>query len=174
MKKILVVTAVLALISSLAFADIQLENNGSNVGIVTKLNVTGGTASRSGETGTIATNVFSSTIQVSGFNTGLTYGLSTISPNIGAAQLAFGLITIYGNSTVVNTFGLANGTAGQMATINFVKQGYNVIIGFPGDGITKSGWNKITFSATGQFVTLLYLDSTTGWIVVGVNGATIA
>ena len=37
----------------------------------------------------------------------------------------------------------------------------------------KTGWDDIVFDAVGDQVTLLYVDDTTGWIIVGQVGCAI-
>jgi hypothetical protein len=63
---------------------------------------------------------------------------------------------------------LADGVAGQKLTISLVADG-------GGDGTltptTKSGFTTIVFANVGDTVTLLYVDDTTGWVIIGIAGA---
>jgi hypothetical protein len=62
---------------------------------------------------------------------------------------------------------LANGTPGQFLTIALVVDG-------GGDGTltptTKTGFATIVFADAGDNVTLLYVDDTVGWVIVGAAG----
>jgi hypothetical protein len=66
---------------------------------------------------------------------------------------------------------LPNGTPGQVLSL--------LVTGLQGSGTwivtptTKSGFTKITFDTKGDSVTLLYVDDTTGWIIVSNGGASI-
>lgn len=80
------------------------------------------------------------------------------------------------HSIVVKTTGadaealtLANGTSGQVLTINLGTDG-------GGDGTltptTATGWATIVFADAGDTATLMYVDDTVGWIVLGCYGLT--
>ena len=193
MKKLVLVVLALMFCVSVAYADQQYASNGTNVGIATKTNVVGATVTRSGQTATITVSgngqaltpatvaatsgiTFQSTVQASGQNTGVTNTISPISPNITSAMLAYGLVKLNGSSAASAHIGLANGVPGQMVTIQCgVYQGQTIVIGTTyGIGVTCSGFSTITFTAALQSVTLLWLDNTSGWIVVGNAGTTIA
>lgn len=62
---------------------------------------------------------------------------------------------------------LANGTPGQILTIDLTVDGN-------GDGTltptTKSGFTSIVFADAGDNATLLYVDDTIGWIILGLAG----
>jgi hypothetical protein len=64
---------------------------------------------------------------------------------------------------------LADGTDGQFLTIELATDG-------GGDGTltptTKTGFAAIVFAAAGDTVTLRFVDSTVGWILIGALGAT--
>ncbi|HOD79961.1 MAG: hypothetical protein BWX88_02687 [Planctomycetes bacterium ADurb.Bin126] len=66
---------------------------------------------------------------------------------------------------------LANGLPGQLLTIALVTDG-------GGDGTltptTKSGFATIVFADAGDNVTLLYVDDTVGWVIVGAAGVAAA
>jgi predicted RecA/RadA family phage recombinase len=66
---------------------------------------------------------------------------------------------------------LAGGTPGQILSVQCEAHG-------GGDGTltpeTATGFTTVTFDAAGEQVTLLYLDDTLGWIVLGAVGATVA
>ena len=62
---------------------------------------------------------------------------------------------------------LADGVAGQLLTISLVTDGN-------GDGTltptTKSGFVTIVFADAGDTATLLFVDATVGWVIVGLAG----
>lgn len=64
---------------------------------------------------------------------------------------------------------LADGVAGQMLTIALVVDG-------GGDGTltpaTCSGFATIVFADAGDNATLIYIDDTSGWVIVGAAGVT--
>jgi len=68
---------------------------------------------------------------------------------------------------------LANGVAGQMITFTEV----GAVVGSDTARITpatKTGFNYAALTGTNQSVTLLYVNSSTGWVIIGNAGATIA
>ena len=67
---------------------------------------------------------------------------------------------------------LANGRKGQLLTIvSSAQAGSDTIVVTP---TTTTGFTTATIGAAKTSVTLLYVDNTYGWIVIGINGATIA
>ena len=68
---------------------------------------------------------------------------------------------------------LANGTPGQTKHIVMITDGGNAVItvalpGMPGTDTT------LTFDTVGDACTLLFIDTTSGWAVVGNNGVAVA
>lgn len=129
-----------------------------------------GTNSRS--LGTSTTNpTFATNIVAAGAKEGLTVNVSTES-SLTSAALAYGVINLEAGSA--KTIGIDNGVPGQMVTIYMsVYDGGNITIsstGSPNSG-PATDWTSIVFSAVGQRVTLLYLDTTYGWVVLGVPTA---
>lgn len=88
--------------------------------------------------------------------------------NVGAAVLAIPL----DKPIVLKTTGgaealtLANGYPGQVLNINLVVDG--------GDGTltpaTATGFATIVFADAGDQVTLMYIDDTVGWVIMGMAG----
>lgn len=64
---------------------------------------------------------------------------------------------------------LADGTDGQIKTILHVVDGGSGVL----TPTTKTGFSTVTFTNAGDTVTLQFV-TTQGWLVIGVNGATIA
>ena len=64
---------------------------------------------------------------------------------------------------------IADGEPGQISVINLTTDG-------GGDGTltpaTSTGWATIVFADAGDQVTLLYVDDTIGWIILGCFGLT--
>lgn len=62
---------------------------------------------------------------------------------------------------------LADGDPGQVLVINLTTDG-------GGDGTltpaTSTGWATIVFADAGDQAVLLYVDDTTGWIILGLSG----
>ena len=69
------------------------------------------------------------------------------------------------------TYTLANGTAGQVLTLMTVGVGTQVTTIRPA---TSTGWVSATMDANTETLTLRYVDSTIGWIVLDYTGTTIA
>jgi hypothetical protein len=182
MRKFLgVLLAVLMLVPAIAFAEIQVENNSTNVGIVTKVNVIGANTTRSGETATIdlsaqtgdrvytGTLTFQSNLVAVGVANGGTSHMVSLST---AVPLTYSVVQKYVGSTVGQAGTLANSKAGQILKIiaeDRVGSGTYIL-----SPTTTTGYTSITFSAKGQFATLLYVSDSIGWIVIGYYGVTIA
>ena len=76
-------------------------------------------------------------------------------------------------TAAVSAYSLANGTPGQTKHIVMITDGGNAVItvatpGMPGTDTT------LTFDTVGDACTLLFLDTTSGWTVVGNNGVAVA
>ena len=95
-----------------------------------------------------------------------------------ATQSGLGPLSVTASSIALTTTGvadaltLANGTNGQILTVCHVSRG-----GGTGTAVltptTKNGYTTITFTATGDSVTLQY-HITGGWHIIGSRGVTIA
>lgn len=72
-------------------------------------------------------------------------------------------------STGANALTLANGTDGQVKIVLMVVDGGDATL----TPTTKTGFSTIVFNDIGDGVVLVY-TTTTGWICVGNNGATIS
>jgi hypothetical protein len=103
-------------------------------------------------------------------------GTSTVGTIVGSTQALSGAgavnvttLTTKLTTTGANALTLADGVDGQVKIIVMVVDG--------GDGTltptTKTGFTTITFNDIGDGVTLVF-TTTTGWICVGNNGATLA
>lgn len=75
------------------------------------------------------------------------------------------------SSPSYSTGHLANGTPGQHLTIFItVKVDSGTFVLSPD---TKTGFQSITFDAVGDMATLLYVDDTTGWVLVSHTAVTV-
>lgn len=68
------------------------------------------------------------------------------------------------------TVTLANGTKGQILTLQGIDRMAGTLYIQPA---TSTGWQQITMDSDGETATLRYIDSTYGWVIVGVVDATV-
>ena len=95
-----------------------------------------------------------------------------------ALTAATGVVSVTTAITTMATgaasnYSLANGTPGQTKHIVMITDGGNAVItvatpGMPGTDTT------LTFDTVGDACTLLFIDTTSGWAVVGNNGVAVA
>lgn len=171
MKKLIGFAVVVALLSFVSFADASVgvkDEDGLTIGAVADIQVSGVSAdSYDGNTVTL----FSS-----GHKAGVTTNVSTES-NLTSAALAYGVVKVEIGST--RYVALADGADGQMITfIVSVAGGGNFVITNDKVASTNTmattGWDDITLETVNDCVTLLYLDDTYGWIIVGGNSYTVS
>lgn len=163
---IAVIAVVLSFVVGLADASVGVKEDGEYSGEATYIDVKSGLSSFSSDTISIYTN---------GYMGGVTTNVSTES-TLTSAALAYGIIDVRAGKD--KTVGLNDGTAGQMITVVLTTRptGLTYVISrtaFPAT-TRATGWATITFDTAGDSITLLYVDDTTGWIIVGNNGCTIA
>ena len=170
MKKIFVFTiALLLAMSSLSFASVGYKKDGEDKGNITSIDFKRGYTTFDGSTLSFYSN---------GYAGGVTNNVSTES-SLTSAALAYGFVRkLAADGTAAqNTVGLADGTPGQMLTIQLVLKGTNSYIidkTCAATHTTTTGWTTLTFDTSLDSITLLYLDDVTGWLVVGNNGVTVA
>jgi hypothetical protein len=70
------------------------------------------------------------------------------------------------------TITLANGYAGQIFTIVAVPLSDTGTLTITAS--TKTSWATVSMDTVGDMVTLLYVNDTYGWIVIGYVGVTVA
>lgn len=166
MKKIAAVLLIALLSSVTAFASVGYYKEGEHIGVATDINVQGNSTFDK-------TTV---TMIANGHKDGVTTNVSTES-NLTSAALAYGTVCLQAGSA--KSIALANGSKGQMVT--FILTTYDgATITITDDQVssavftmTKTGWDDIALNSELDSVTLLYLDDTNGWVIVGNNGATI-
>lgn len=132
------------------------------------LGVTGATT-LSSTLGVTGAATLSSTLGVTGMTTltgGLIGGTQALS---GAGAINLTTLVTKITSTGADALTLANGTDGQVKIIVMVVDGGDATL----TPTTKTGFSTITFNDAGDGVVLVY-TTTTGWIVAGNNGATLA
>ena len=172
MKKFLVLAIVIALLLSvgpLADASVGYQKDGVNSGNIMKIDFQKGFTSFDGST---------VTFYASGYKGGVTTSVSTES-NLTSAALAYGVIVKSNyDGTSDQKVTLADGSIGQMLTLTITALGSSgdwvITDDAVGTAITKTGWDDITLGDALDSITLLYLDDTVGWIIVGNNGCTIS
>ena len=172
MKKYFVLAIVLALLSLICpvFAGVAINDIDGYVGEATNIDITGQKTTFDGSTVTVLAN---------GHKEGVTTRVSQES-NLTSAALAFGTILIAdtGSGVTSRSISIANGTPGQMVTIILQAATGVATLFITDDGVahtamTNTGWDDIAFNAANDSVTLLYLDDTYGWIIIGGNSVTI-
>jgi len=87
----------------------------------------------------------------------------------GAANLTDPITTLTTGAVDPLAVTLADGAAGQIKIITMIVDGGEDAVVTPATAI---GFSTITFDAIGESVTLVYTSA--GWVVVGINGATLA
>ncbi len=74
-------------------------------------------------------------------------------------------------NSVNQTCTLANGFEGQMLTIYVYHVWDSGVMTLT--PATRTGFRSLTFNAAGDFVTLLYINDTIGWVITALNSVTI-
>lgn len=168
MRKCLVAIMVIALLlsSSIAYASVGYKKDGADVGNATTLDLR---ATHSALTGSVVT------FYANGYKDGVTTNSSQES-NLDSAALAYGVILLLGDSNS-KSISIANGSEGQVITIIMSEYSpYTITLTddqVASSTVTKTGWDDIAFDARGDMITLLYVDDTYGWIIIGNNGCTV-
>jgi len=188
MKKLGILALVLALVlaPSLAFA-LTVYDDGTKVGGETRrLNFINSTvASAANGQANVTPNNADTTGDLT-FRTNLLangrYGNGTLimqssSTPIGTTQLAYAVIQkrVGGAGGLDETDGgtrLDNGTSGQMITfVNILQESGGSWIITPD---TATGFTTVTLDAAQESVTMLFVDSTVGWVIIGSGDSTVA
>lgn len=111
---------------------------------------------------------FQTDIFASGHEAGATIIGSGVSP-LTTAHLAFGLVRFANGSP--NNHPLPDGVKGKVVTFELIADP-SYIIGVDAP-MTKTGWESITFNSAGDSITLLWVDDTSGWIIIANDGCRI-
>lgn len=177
MKKLIIAVALVLLLAAPCFGAVGVNNNPDDtetyVGEATNICFEGQEVTFDGSKVTVLAN---------GHKAGVTANVSTES-HLTSAALAYGTVAVTFSKNKKVT--IANGTPGQMITIFIATNtgytsgvDYYTITDDGVDGVTAAallatGWDDIALDAQYDSVTLLYVDDTYGWIIVGQYGATI-
>jgi hypothetical protein len=125
--------------------------------------------------GTTTSNpIFATNVTAVGFKAGVTTNVSTES-TLTSAALSYGVISMV--SGIAKTIGIDDGVPGQMVTIvSTTKEEENVTISKTAFPVTTHsfGWSTIVFDTQGDWLTMLWLDNVTGWVVIQNSGCTIS
>ena len=114
---------------------------------------------------------FNTNFFLSGHSSGATIVASEVTP-LTAVHLAFGYIQIANGTRGIHP--LPDGVAeGKTITLSLLANpGY--LIGNDGDlSMVKTGWSSIFFDDAGDAITLVWIDSTVGWIITANNGCVV-
>lgn len=168
-RSLLLAVICLLLLAPSADASMGVRENGTRRGIFTDLNIIGASVSvNSSESSVADIDIVSADLIAMGID------------ESGATTFETGLTSIPATYAVVNmvletkTATLANGSdSGQVMVLRGIAEPDGVSATLTLDATTKTGWTSITFDANGEVVTLLYVDSTTGWVYIGGSGATV-
>lgn len=171
MRKLIGFAVIFALLSFVgsAYGAVAIDDKDGYVGEVSNIKFEGQDVSIVGSQATVLTN---------GHKSGVTSNVSTES-NLTSAALAYGVVELTGH-TSAKYVTLANGTPGQMIT--FIMTEYNTATLYITDdkvsvataaALLATGWDDIAFDAVNDQVTLLYVDDTYGWVIVGQYGVTV-
>lgn len=172
MKRLIGLAVVIALLSFVACADASVgyRKDGTYQGAVADINIDG-FAEQDGRVLTVFAN---------GHRSGVTDVCTQAVTDIGESVLAFGVIQYddHGTGVTSRSIAIADGTPGQMVTITLEAFTGTFTLYITDDQVasgtvTKTGWDDIAFNAALDSVTLLYVDDTVGWVVVGGNSVTI-
>ena len=174
MKKYLVLAICCVLLLSvapLANASVGYQKDGADQGNASKIDIRNGYSTFDGSTLTFFSN---------GYGDGVTTNVSG-ETNLTSAALAYGVIVLEDTGALDSSdnryITLADGTAGQMVTIILEASSDGGVLtitdDYVGTAIKNTGWDDIAFDVAGDSVTLLYVDDTYGWVVVGEYGVTV-
>lgn len=156
MRRICALVLALMLSASSVFAAVAIEKDGSAAGVATTLNFDADSAySTNGSTFNLPMNL---DLISAGIDDGGVTALAT-----GPDAVASGYSVILAN-VATHTATLADGVPGQILTIigaDISDTGTLTVT-----ATTKTGWTSVAIDASRDFVTLLYVDDTYGWIII--------
>jgi hypothetical protein len=174
MRKFIAITVALLFASSFAYATVAVNDIDGYVGEATNIYIEGQDADFDGSQVTVLAN---------GHKEGATANVSGES-NLTDAALAYGVILIADTGALdassCRYIALADGTPGQMVTISLVAATAGTLY-ITDDKVndavfgdtTATGWDDIAFNAALDSVTLLFVDTTYGWVIIGSNSVTV-
>lgn len=174
MKKILLFLGAMFLAVP-AFAEVGISVGGNQVGTAIRLNLgcdTGSSITTDGST--YNANCNANFIDVGISNSGTTSMATTgLAVPLSYALVRKAIATSASGSFTAGT--LANGEPGQVLTIQITAVGSGGT--FVVTPTLSTGWTSVTFNtyvpANPQYVTLMYVNDTYGWIILGIGGSTV-
>lgn len=161
MKKLLSLLLLsVALFGSYAYADTTGYNNGTALGRGEEINYGYGLqATKSGEKFTIG--LF-----------GAANGYVSQVSSVAALPLNYSTVGIPIQTLVGNVFTLANGTPGQIENFfTFALAGSSTAVITPA---TSTGFTTATLGHNGASVTMQYINSTIGWIIISYDNVAVS
>ena len=171
-KKLFMVLALMALTAP-AFASVGVKVNGILAGEATDINVvcnsgvntTGTNISPDGSTFNIGCNP---NLAESGFANAGYVSLASTSATISPSYTYIFKVLDTDQNTLFTTGTLVNGTPGQMLTITangYTPNAAGTNASYKLSFTTSTTLLSVTFTKTGDSVTLVYLDDTNGWVL---------
>lgn len=146
-----------------SYADNGVKKDGSSVGAFTDISFRG-----NGGAITLTGSDLVFNLAVAGVGNG--GGTSMITTDT-AVPVTYGYVRKHLSSTTNVVLTLADGKAGQLLTL------YISEVDSSGTALlrptTNTGYVQLTFNAADDFVTLLYVDDTTGWVIIASNSVTV-
>lgn len=166
MKKILSLLALLTLLASPVFASVGINVNGTTIGTAGNLYVNCNSGGSPYIDGFNYSATCSTSLVADGTYNGGYVSLGTIDAGI-ALTSAYIQKAISNLGTTTDT--LPNGIPNQIVTfsITTVTGGGSWTL----SPTTATGWTGLVFNTSGQVATLLYVNSSVGWIIVSADGS---
>jgi len=159
MKKLLLSLFCALSFTSLAHADLTGYNNSTALGRGEEANFANGLqASRSGQQFTIG--LF-----------GVANGYVSQVESVAALPTSYSLVALPTSNSVGAVYTLANGTPGQIVKFFAIgRVGSDTAVITPA---TSTGFSTATLGANNSFVTLQYINSTIGWIILAYSSTAV-
>lgn len=154
MKKLIALFLALVLVGPPVFAAVGVWNSGSPTGTVSDIEVTGSTA-------TIVNGRLKFPLVLAG---GANGGAATMTTTDTAVSTSYTLIRKAIGIQVGLAGTLADGSPGQIISILIsTRASSGTFVLTP---TTKTGFSYLTFDAAGENASLMFVDSTTGWVLL--------
>lgn len=170
-KKFLSIALILCLVSAVSFASIGVKENGTSVSQVSDINLTYATGTTvTNGSGQVTIPVLDSSLVAAGTANG---GAVSMASNESAVPVTYAFVRkAIANDAAYDAGTLAAGKPGQLLTIYIttLSGGSRTFTLTP---TTKTGFSSLAFNAVADSATLLYVDSTTGWVLVASNSVTV-
>lgn len=159
MKKLFVlITTLLLFNASPLFASVGIWEDGNPTGTVTDFEFQGSSFTNNGSRWTF-------NLLLAGAADG---GATSMTTTDTAVSTSYVLVRKAIGPTVGQVGTLADGSPGQIQTIFITERsGSGTFVLTP---TTTTGFETITFDAVGEYATLMFADSTTGWIMLSTTG----